>query len=77
MNNQNLNISDNLGGALGQAVLETMTIDLAFKLSPNAVGGANGLFSIAAVPAPGALALLGIGGGRNAPQTSGLLIREC
>ena len=60
MNNNNLNISNNMSGPLGGSVAEFMMIDLAFELSPNAVGGVNGLFTV--VPAPGALALLGCAG---------------
>jgi len=60
MNNDNLNISDQMGGMLDNPVSDSMTINLAFKLSPNAVGGVNGNFVI--LPAPGALAMLGIAG---------------
>jgi hypothetical protein len=60
MNNNNLNISDNISGLLASPVAEYMIIDLAFEISPNAVGGVNGMFSI--IPAPGALALLGCAG---------------
>jgi len=60
MNNDNLNISDEMSGLLDSPVTEYMMIDLAFELSPNAIGGVNGHFSV--IPAPGALALLGIAG---------------
>lgn len=56
MDNDNLNISDDMGGPLADPVAEYMMIDLAFELSPDAVGGVNGQYII--LPAPGSLALL-------------------
>jgi hypothetical protein len=61
MDNDNLNISDATSGMFASPVLDSMSIDLAFKLSPNAVGGVNGMFQTV-VPAPGVLMLAGVGG---------------
>jgi hypothetical protein len=60
MNNDNLNISDEMGGLLPGQVADYMMITLAFELSPNAIGGVNGIFTV--IPTPGALALLACAG---------------
>jgi hypothetical protein len=61
LNEQQGNVQDNLGGILGEPVTSYMYHDFSFKMSPDAQGGPTGNFFIFAVPAPGALALLGIG----------------
>lgn len=60
MNNTNLNISDDMSGLLAGQVNDYMMITLAFELSPNAIGGVNGMFTV--IPTPGAIALIACAG---------------
>jgi hypothetical protein len=60
LDNNQLDVNDFMSGVLANPVNDHMYIDIIFKLSPDAVAGVNGAFRI--IPAPGALALLGLGG---------------
>jgi MYXO-CTERM domain-containing protein len=63
LNINNQSVSTDFGGSLTDSVTDSMYIDFAFKLTPDSVGGPSGTFIISqAVPAPGAIALLGFGG---------------